>query len=175
MGDRKSASDFFTWLSTSIREKNVGKHFPLFVNSLAFRGQGRYCFFVMSTCSLQCWGFVGLNIVGSRFPSARRMYLNIIPKLCYHVWRHRLNNVGKVGVGKKVGRAAANRTMALQADILVPMSCYSAVAILSNVTREYERLFSNASSERCVCNAPSLSHAILRCEESTRILSLIHV
>ena len=68
--------------------------------------------------------------------------------------------------GKKVGRAAANRTMALQADSLVPMSCYSAVAILSNVTREYEPLFSNASSERCVCNALSLSHAILQCEKS---------
>ena len=56
--------------------------------------------------------------------------------------------------GKKVGRAAANRMIALQADSLVPMSGYSAVAMLNNVTREYELLFSNASSGRCVCNAP---------------------
>ena len=58
------------------------------------------------------------------------------------------------GSGKKVGRAAANRMIALQADSLVPMSGYSAVAMLNNVTREYELLFSNASSGRCVCNAP---------------------
>ena len=47
----------------------------------------------------------------------------------------------KQGIGKKVGRAAVNRTMALQADSLVPLSCYSAVAIMSNLTREYEPYF----------------------------------
>ena len=76
--------------------------------------------------------------------------------------------------GKKVGRGAANRTMTLQADRLVPMSCYSAVAMLNNVTHEYEPLFSNASSGRCVCNAPSLSHAILQCE-CIRISSPSHI
>ena len=109
------------------------------------------------------------------------MYASIIPNPCLTVFEGllsclaRLNNVGKAGGREKVGRAAVNRTMALQADSLVPIFCCSAVAILSNVTREYEPLFSNASSERCVCNAPSLSHAILQCEECIRILSLIPI
>ena len=122
-------------------------------------------------------------IVESRHSSVRGMYPNIIPNPYLSViddllpclatsaeqgWKSR-------GSGKKVGRAAANRTMALQADSLVPMSCYSAVAILSNMTREYEPLFSNASSDRCVCNAPLLSHAILQREECIRILSLIYI
>ena len=79
------------------------------------------------------------------------------------------------GSGKKVGRTAAKRTMALQADSLVPMSGYSAVAMLNTVTREYELLFSNASSGRRVCNAPLLSHARLQCEECIRMLSPIHL
>ena len=74
------------------------------------------------------------------------MYLNSIPNPCLTIiddlllclatsaeqrWK------GKES-GKKIGRAATNRTMALLADSLVPMSCYSALAMLTDVTREYE-------------------------------------